>query len=291
MDAGLFVLAQCEAWAHGARRPLWVPPPVAAGLARGNASALAWWQRLTSIIGWWARHVETTKWPTAARLLVISDFAGGNADHATEFLNLAARRNLPWRASLPDGAAAALRGTAAVVYVDQQPLEGALLDGLTRFVRSGGLLLCLRQAAAAMQGLEPSADSHPRFEILRLGRGRIALSTAGWDDPYVMARDVHLLMSRRQDIVRLFNAGSVLAWPTVSPDRQRLLVHLINYSRYGAAHEVAVQAWREVRRAWIVKPGAERRSAPQRREAGGWEVPLEGFKTYCGVELEGNWDV
>lgn len=290
MDAGLFVLAQCEAWAHGARRPLWVPPQVAAGLVQGNAAAMAWWRRLTSTLAWWTQRSGPAQWPTAARLLVISDFAGGNAYPATEFLNLAARRNLPWRAALPDRAAPALRGMAAAVYIDEQPLEGALLESLTSFVRSGGLLLCLKEAAATMRGLEAAETPHPRFEIHRLGRGRIAMSTRGREDPYLMAQDAHLLMSRRNDVVRLFNPGSILAWPAVSPDRRRLLVHLVNYSRYGAAHDVAVQVWREVKRAWIEKPGAERRAAPVRREAGGWEVPLESFDIYCGVELEGSWD-
>lgn len=290
MDAGLFVLAHCEAWAHGARRPLWLPPQVAAGLAQGNAAAMAWWRRLTSTIAWWVQRPGPAKWPTAARLLVLSDFSGGNAYPATEFLNLAARRNLPWRASLPDRAEPALRGMAAAVYIDEQPPEGSLLESLTAFVRSGGLLLCLKTAAAAMRGLEPSGQAHPRFEILRLGRGRVAISVRGWEDPYLMALDAHLLMSRRNDIIRLFNPGSILAWPVVGPDRRRLLVHLINYSRHGAAHDVAVQAWREVKRAWVEKPGAERREAPVRREAGGWEVPLESFDTYCGVELEVGWD-
>jgi hypothetical protein len=291
MDAGLFVLAQCEAWAHGARRPLWVPPQVAAGLAQDNAAAMAWWRRLISTLAWWKQRAGAAQWPTAARLLVISDFAGDNAYPATEFLNLAARRNLPWRASLPDRAATVLRGMAAAVYIDVQPLEGALLEALTDFTRRGGLLLCLKEAAGAIRGLEPFPQVHPRFAIWRLGRGRVALSSAGWEDPYLMALDTHLLMSRRHDVFRLFNPGSILAWPVISPDRRRLLVHLINYSRYGAAHDVAVQVWREVRHAWLDRPGAERREIPVRREAGGWEVPLEGFESYCGVELEGSWDV
>lgn len=290
MDAGLFVLAQCEAWAHGARRPLWVPPRVATGLAQGNAAAMAWWRRLNSTLAWWAQRREISQWQTLARLLVISDFAGVNAYPATEFLNLAARRNLPWQAVLPKRAASALRGMAAAVYVDEQPLEGELLRLLTDFVGSGGLLLCLKEAAAAVRGLEPSGQAHPRFEIRQLGRGRIAMSARGWEDPYLMAQDAHLLMSRRHDVIRLFNPGSILAWPAVSPDRRRLRVHLINYSRHGAAHDVAVQTWREVKRAWIEMPKAERRPAPVRREAGGWEIPLGSFDTYCGVEMEGSWD-
>ncbi|MCX7602621.1 MAG: hypothetical protein N2036_00950 [Bryobacteraceae bacterium] len=290
IDAGLYLLAQCEAWAHGARRPLWMPPRVAAGLAQGNAAAMAWWRRLAANAGWWVQRAESASWPTAARLLVISGFAGADAQAATEFLNLAARRNLPWRVVLPERAVPALRGMAAAVYVDQQPLEGGLLQGLTEFVRLGGLLVCLKEAAAALQGLSASAQTHPRYEIRQAGRGRVALSREGSEDPYVMAQDVHLLMSRRHDLVRLFNPGSILAWPAVSPDRRRLRVHLINYSRRGAAHDVAVQSWREVKAASIEMPGMERQNVPVRREAGGWEVALEGFDTYCGLDLEGNWD-
>lgn len=290
-DASLFAFAQCEARAHGAIRPLTVPARIAAGLASGAPHAAAWWRRLCAVESWWQERAAWQSWPTAARLLAVSDFAGPNQYPASEFLNLAARRNLAWRAALPQSLNdEALRGISAVVYIDQLPLKGALLERLERFVRQGGLLVCLDSVRGALRGLEPGGGTHPRFQLFRSGNGRVAASRSDWEDPYLMAQDVHLLMSRRQDIVRLFNPGSILCWPVISPDRGRLLVHLLNYSRHGAAHDVVVQTWAPVKSAAAEQPGEERRAARVRPEAGGWEIDVEPFDIYCALELEGNWD-
>jgi hypothetical protein len=291
IDASIFAFAQTEARAHGALRLLWVPPSIAEGLAAGNAHALSWWRKVCEAESAWETRAAWKNWPTAARLRVVSDFSGANQYPAFELLNLAARRNLPWRAVLGQNLdEAALRGAAAVVYIDQAPLEDPLQQRLERFVREGGLLVCLEEAAGALRGAQPTGAEHPRMRILRFGKGRLAVSRSGWDDPYLLAQDVHLLMSRRRDVVRLFNPGSLLCWPVISPDRRRLLVHLLNYSRHGAAHDVIVQTWTPVASAVIGQPGAGRRAAAVKREAGGWEIPLEPFDSYCAVELEGNWD-
>lgn len=289
-DLGLLLLAQSEAWAHGARRPLWLPAEVAAGIARDNEAALQWWRRLSRDAAWWASRADQAGWRTAARLLVISRFAGPDAEAAAELLNLAARRNLPWRASLPETAAGALDGMAAAVYVDQELPGEALLERFRQFVSNGGMLLCLPQAVRGWRGLADAGQPHPRFDVRKLGHGRVALSRSGWDDPYLLAQDAHLLMSRRNDIVRLFNSGSILVWPVVSPDRRQLFVHLISYTRRSAAHDVVVQVWRPVQAAWIESPERPRQAAALRREAGGWEIPLEPFEHYCAVMLEGKWD-
>lgn len=290
-DASLFVFAHGEARAHGAMRPLELPPRIAAGLAAGNAHADSWWRALCSAETWWQERRESCSWHTASRLWVVSDMAGPNQYPAAEFLNLAARRNLAWRVSLPrQFDAARLHGAAAAIYVDEAPLQGPLLDLLVTFVRQGGLLVCLEAACQAWRGLESGAGDHPRFRIMRCGKGHVALSRAGWDDPYLMAQDVHLLMSRRQDVVRLFNPGSILCWPVLSPDRRRLLVHLLNYSRRGAAHDVVVQTWKPVQSAFAARPGAPPRTAGVRREQGGWEIDVEPFDSYCALELEGNRD-
>lgn len=290
-DAALFAFAQSEARAHGAARPLWLPPRIAAGIAGGNPHALSWWRRLCAVEAWWQQRASWSLWPTAARLRVVSGFAGADQYMAFEFLNLAARRNLAWRAVRPQSLGeAALRGAAAVLYADQAPLEGTLLERLERFARQGGLLVCRDSARGGLRGLEAGGAAHPRFRIYRCGKGRVALSLSDWDDPYLLAQDVHLLMSRRNDAVRLFNPGSILCWPAISPDRRRLLVHLLNYSRHGAAHDVVVQTWARVTAAFVERPGAERRAAAIRREAGGWEIDIEPFDSYCALELEGNWD-
>ncbi len=290
-DAALFAFAQSEAHAHGAARPLWLPPRIAAGIAAGNPHALSWWRQLCAVEGWWQQRSASSLWPAAARLRVVSSFAGPDQYLAFEILNLAARRNLAWRAVRPQSVdGAALRGAVAVLYADQAPLRGPLLERLERFVRQGGLLVCRDSARGGLRVEAAAVPAHPRFRMLRCGKGRVAVSLADWDDPYLLAQDVHLLMSRRNDVVRLFNPGSILCWPAVSPDRRRLLVHLLNYSRHAAAHDVVVQTWAPVTAAYVERPGAERRAVEVHREAGGWETAVEPFDIYCALELEGNWD-
>jgi hypothetical protein len=52
--------------------------------------------------------------------------------------------------------------------------------------------------------------------------------------------DAHLLLSRRHDVLRLWNPGSILAHYTQSPMGDRAVVHLINYSTREASHEVTL---------------------------------------------------
>ena len=48
---------------------------------------------------------------------------------------------------------------------------------------------------------DPSLD----YKMYNIGQGQIAVSTEGFQDPYQVAVDAHLLVSRRNDLVRLYN--------------------------------------------------------------------------------------
>jgi hypothetical protein len=47
-------------------------------------------------------------------------------------------------------------------------------------------------------------------------------------DPYLVAADTQVLLSHRHDLIRLWNGGSMGAYPTGSDKRS--VVHLINYA-------------------------------------------------------------
>jgi hypothetical protein len=283
-----YLLAQSEAAAFGAIRPLWIAPAHARQIAAGNASAEAMFKRILANAGWHQKHSEWPRWPAAAGLIIASDFAGPNEYTASETLLLAARRNLSFQ---PVESArltpAILKGRRALLYLDTQPMPAATAAVVQPFVEAGGLLLCLKASAAALQGLSPLAEPHPRFALYTCGKGRVAVCNGEWDDPYMLALDTHLLMSRRHDAVRLFNAGSLGYFHTASPDGKRWLVQLLNYSRRGAAHQVSLQTWRKVQSARFHAPELPQ---PQplalQREPGQQEVYLPTFKVYGAVELE-----
>jgi len=283
-----YLLAQAEAAAFGAIRPLWIAPAHARQIAAGNASAESQFQRVLANMNWHREHSEWPQWPVVASLVIASDFAGANEFTASETLLLAARRNLSFQ---PVESArvntAALKGRRALLYLDTQPMPAVTAAAVQPFVEAGGLLLCLKASAAALKGLKPIAETHPRFTLHSCGKGRVAVCNGDWDDPYMLALDTHLLMSRRYDAVRLFNAGSLSYFHTASPDGKRWAVQLLNYSRRGAAHQISLQTWHKVQAARFHSPELPQvQTLTIQRDPGQQEVYLPTFKVYGTVELE-----
>ena len=283
-----YLLAIHEAEAFGARRPVWLSPVHAQELVKGIPAARQGWQSITGALAWWRSHQEWSQWPVDARLLVVSDFSGPNEYLATEILNLSARRDLAFHAATPDQVTdKSLHGLRALIYADQQPPAAALLTLMQQFADSGGLVLAAKETTAKLKGLKPLAETHPRFTLYSAGKGRVAVPKPAWDDPYLVAVDTHLLMSRRHDSVRLFNGGSLNIHHVVSPDGSRSVVHLLNYARRGGAQQVLLQSQRPVRSARLLEPSkSEPVTLTVNREMGRYEMPLPPLAVYGAVELE-----
>ncbi len=276
-----YQLAYSEAAAHGAHWPIRLAPALAAGVARGSSEAIDTFNSILAAARWHAMRAAWSAWPPAARLLIVSDFAGANRLNASEVLNLAARRNLAFRASTPGSLP--LAGVEAVIYIDEQPPAPDLLKQLDRFTAAGGLLVGLKRACSAIQPAAPSAQHHPRFTLYTHGRGHLALA-GDWGDQYVLVQDTHLLMSRRNDAIRLFNAGSLMTYETQSPGRR--LVHLLNYARRPAAHPVSLQTALRLKAAHIHVLGEASKPLDLRRVGRQTELYLPKFPVYAAVEME-----
>ena len=283
-----YLLALNEAEAYGARRPIWLSSVHVQELVKGTPAARQGWQNITASLAWWSKHAEWRSWPVEAHLLVVSDFSGPNEYLATEILNLSARRDLAFRVATPDQVTPAnLQGIRALLYADQQPPPVPALGIMQQFANSGGLLLAAKETASKLKGLKPLDQAHPRFTIYGAGKGRVAVPTPAWDDPYQAAVDTHLMMSRRYDSVRLFNGGSVSLHQQISPDKTRSVVHLLNYARRQAAHQVLLQSQIPVRSARLLDPAkADPQPLTINREMGRYEMPLPPLGVYGAVELE-----
>lgn len=266
-------LALAEACAYGAVRPVWLTPQHAAGQP-------AWWNELVKEAAWWCARTEWQSWPVSARLSIVSDFTGPNEYLGTETLLLAARRNLAFHAvPLENFGPSTLRGQKAILWLD--PTEPP--PSLASFVQAGGLLICRKTSFAG----KPARDVHERFRLLDSGKGRIAVATQDWDDPWILARDVHLLVSRRWDPVKLFNQGLLQHHVVESKDGSRRLVHLINYAGQPSWNLVTMLSDRPFRSAVAHIPGA---AEPQKLEvqtvSGRQELVLPRFPIAMTVELE-----
>lgn len=282
-------LLLAEAFAYGGRRPLWLPPAMAEAVAAGNEKARADWKKLVATAQWFEQHNVWRSWPTAAPLVVLSGFSGDNEYLAGETMLLAARKQVSfWPVCAAQATEADLKGRRAVLYLDQAAPAPKLLALLKAFAMQGGLVLAGTSSAKAFTGLKPvAAHPHPRFDILALGRGRVAVARGAFDDPWTLADDAHLLMSRRFDPVRLFNGGLLHTHTTASPDGKRSLVHVINYGAEPFFHAVVLQVTRPVLSARVHTPGT---SEPKSVKIGGDparpEITIPYFSVYLAVELE-----
>ena len=282
-------LLLAEAFAYGGRRPLWLPPAFAAGVAAGNEKALADWKKLVDTARWLEQHESLRCWPASAPLVILSDFSGDNEYVAGETMLLAARKQVSfWPLCAAAAGEADLRGRRAALYLDKASPDPKLLALLTAFATQGGLVVAGVSSAKSFAGLKPVAGHpHPRFEIFQLGRGRVAVARAAFDDPWTLADDTHLLMSRRFDPARLFNGGMLHTHTAASPDGRRSLVHIVNYGTEAFFHTVVLQVTRPVRSAKCYMPGS---AEPKPLQIGGNpirpEITIPNFSVYLAVELE-----
>jgi hypothetical protein len=278
-----------EAFAFGGRRPLWLPPAFASAITAGNERALADWKKLVDMARWLKQRDDWRFWPVSAPLVVISDFSGDNEYVSGETMLLAARMQISfWPVCTGEAKESDLKGRRAALYLDQAPPGPKLLALLKTFATQGGLVLTGPGAAKSFAGLKPVAGlPHPRFDILALGRGRVAVARAAFDDPWTLADDTHVLMSRRFDPVRLFNGGLLHTHTAASPDGKRSMVHIVNYGTEPFGHNVVLQVTRPVRSAKIHLPGmAEAKSVATSGNPARPEIEIPHFSVYLAVELE-----
>jgi hypothetical protein len=276
-----YELALLEAWAYGARRPLTLAAPHAEALARGDAAALAGWNSIQAIQKWMNGHNAWRAYEPFARLAIASDFTGPNEYISTETLLLAARLGIAFvpldRARFNPGGLAQQK---ALLWCDAAPVPAAA----GAWVEQGGTLIAMPAALKEWRTGAVHDDSHPRFRIHRMGRGRIAAARAEFDDPWVLAKDAHLLMSRRHDAIRLFNAGSVQHRHAYA--RGRHIVHLLNYTLRASANQTAIQMALPVRAARLHVPGEPAVEIVLSRELGGLETYVHAAPVYTAVEFE-----
>jgi hypothetical protein len=66
--------------------------------------------------------------------------------------------------------------------------------------------------------------------VYNIGQGQIAVPDEGFQDPYQVALDSQLLVSRRNDLARLYNPATTNCHCSFDPVRKERLVQILNYS-------------------------------------------------------------
>jgi hypothetical protein len=211
---------------------------------------------------------------------------------AGEVLKLTGRRGLLTRPVwIQTALAKGLGGLKALVCYDEELPPAALRKQILEFVAGGGLLVAGPKWEPAGK---PAAAEHPRYHLRLLGKGRLAIAKENVVDPYEAAIDIHGLVSRANDVVRLFNTATAGGlFYTGTEDGKRALLQLVNYTgaRRGAMAEgtpnVTVWVRRNYARARLYSmEAAEGQELSGVAADGGAEYHIAMLPAYAAIEFE-----
>lgn len=284
MTPDYFLMAVADAGAHGGRWMVSLGARVAAAIDAREPAAMAIWKNTLAAVDFFAAHSEWAGYTPEAVVGVVSSFAGKDRFFGGELLNLLDRAGLQYRVVLKDGvSAASFAGLRAAIYADSDAPAPEVRKAILDFVRAGGLLITGPKWGDLAAAAPPI--TYPHYATVALGAGKIAAPATDLNDPYQVAHDAGVLVSHRYDLVRFWNAGAAAAFPTLSPDRKRAIVHLLFYAGQGpdsATVRVAGQ-FRSVKSLTVDRPDPS--NVKMKWDAGGVEVDLPAVPRYVALEL------
>jgi hypothetical protein len=131
-------------------------------------------------------------------------------------------------------------------------------------------------------------DPSLQYKMYNLGKGQIAVAEEGFQDPYQVAVDTHLLVSHRNDLVRLYNPASTNCHSSIDPGHRKRLVQVLNYSSE-PADSVTLWMNTRARSARLWRPGTKDALTVQGVAAApGTDFGLPPVSVYCALEFEGS---
>jgi hypothetical protein len=283
LDSYLRAIADAGAW--GGKWVVSLDSDLRGGLERGDSKALSSWKAIAAAVAFFEQRRGWSALEPLGVVGVVSDFAGANETVSREILNLMGRRSLAYRILESSAAAtASLDGFKALVSVDEGAPAPLLRRKLLAFANRGGLLVA--GAAWKQPDATPTGTDHPRVDVLRLGQGRLAICKTNPPDPFMIARDVHMLLGRAYDVARFFNLSAFLSNCTASPDRTREVVQIVSFAIRFPNDLATVWVPGKYASARLWSLGSEGPSPIQMvPENGGASLLLPPVPVYAGIEL------
>jgi hypothetical protein len=280
-----YLRAVADTGAAGAQWAVSLGLKIRAGLANNSPEAVRTWNQISGALAFFAKHRDWALSRPKAALGVVSDFAGNNQMLGEETLNLLARRTVPFRVVLRSALATTdLTGLKAVICLDEEPPGGTARQRLLSFVKQGGLLLACEKWGK--EGTPAPGASHPRFDVRLLGQGRLAVSREKSPDPFLVARDAHLLLDRVNDLLRFYNISTAICRLTSAGDGKQDLLQFVNFARRDPADGIPI--WLrdpcKAARLWSFEDDSPTtvRVSP---ELGGATIQVPSIAVYAALEL------
>ncbi|MCC7173675.1 MAG: hypothetical protein IT159_00645 [Bryobacterales bacterium] len=273
-----FLRCAAEAAVAGGR---WIIAPDdqwRAAWLRKAPEALAKWERLAACLKFAAEHAEWRSFTPYGKLGIVVDPAGPSPDASNEYLNLAARRQIPYRVILrPRLDREALAGLQALLAADLSAPTSEERALLGNFAGQGGLVV-----AGPSWGV--ASKDQPYVE-LPLAKGRVVVYRDDPPDPEEVARDLLDLLSTEQMGVSAFNVPSVLVYAGTGGPSGPVLIQLLNYSGF-PAEAITLRVNGSFKRAWLHQPGAAAVELTLNRTGQWTELAVRELAVWGGVLLE-----
>jgi hypothetical protein len=272
-----YLRAAAEAAIAGGRWILSLDDSLQAGLYQKQPAALDTWRRLASCLAFYRDHDAWRGFTPFGPLAIVLDRASPNREVSDEYLNLAARRQVPYRLiDRPGLTAASLAGFAAVLAMDLAPPTAAERAILQSFAEQGGLLV----APHSWGGEVPQGDP---FLERPAGKGSIVVYADDLPDTEAVSKDLLDLLGDRAGL-RVFNMPSVLTSAASGPAGE-LLVHLLNYSSYPAA-SMTIRVYRPYRAARLYTPDAGIATLAIEKSGAAFEISIPRLALAGALVLE-----
>ena len=281
-------LAIADSRAYGSQWIVSLDDKLRATLPKGNPQAKGIWEKLCGVLAFFESHKEWETFQPQGNLAVVSDYRGDNAYLSGEALNLLNRRQVqlliverskPLPATTPD--------LKAILWLDKDAPSAEQRSQLLGFVQQGGLLI-----AADYWGppeVKPTkGDPSLHYKMYEVGKGRIAVAEEGFQAPDQVAVDTRRLLSRRNDLVRLYNPASASCHSSIDPGHKKRLVQVLNYS-VKPADSMTLWVNDRIGSARLWQPGAkDARTLPGVDASPGTDFQLPQLSVYCALEFEGS---
>ena len=257
-----------------------------AALLKKDQSAMDAWTRICQTLSFFEDHSAWDKYEPMGILAVVSDFRGQNAYASGEVLNLLNRRQFQF--SIMDRTRALVipkEWLKGILWMDEEAPNSEQHNQLLAFVQQGGLLIAAKYWGPS--GVIPSKEDWLfGYDIYDVSKGRIVVAVEGLSDPYKIARDAHLLVTRRNDFVRVYNPGTTKYISSIDSARLKQVVQVLNYSTEVANY---VTLWVDTRARsatlWSPKSGAPLPIGEgSANEGTSFDIPP--LSVNCAVEIE-----
>jgi hypothetical protein len=220
---GDYLRCVADAGVAGGRWIVALDDRLRAKLLRKDTSALAAWKDIAAYLTFAENHAEWRGFTPYGNLGIILDTASETPDISNEYLNLVARRQVPYRLiQRSELSGAALTGFRAVLAADLAPPTEAERKLLREFAENGGIVV------AGPSWGNPLKDES--YTEMQSGKGRVVVYRDDPPDPEAVAKDMLDLLEPEVVGLSVFNVPSVITYASTGDSGRRVLLQLLNYA-------------------------------------------------------------